>query len=95
LFQIDGTTKGTIVPGNKMKDLGFEPVGTRVLINEKEEYEFTGAIIKILGDTTAGSILLGNDNCEPILGINTLESIGIIVEPVTKELKRLPAIPLK
>jgi len=32
---------------------------------------------------------------EPLLGVTALESVGIIVDPANKTLKRLPAIPLK
>jgi hypothetical protein len=32
---------------------------------------------------------------EPILGVTALESVGIVVDPANKTLKRLPAIPLK
>jgi len=32
---------------------------------------------------------------EPILGVTALESVGIMLDPTTKTLKRLPAVPLK
>jgi hypothetical protein len=48
-----------------------------------------------MGDITAGRIILGPDNCEPLLGVTVLESTGIIVDPANRQLKRLPAIPLK
>ncbi|MBI2952102.1 clan AA aspartic protease, partial [bacterium] len=37
----------------------------------------------------------GPDTAEPILGVTALESVGITVDPATRTLKRLPAIPLK
>jgi len=47
------------------------------------------------GEITAGRIIFGEAGVEPILGVTALESVGIIVDPVNKTLKRLPAIPLK
>ena len=42
-----------------------------------------------------GRIIFGEPNCEPLLGVTALESVGIMVDPANKTLKRLPAIPLK
>ena len=37
----------------------------------------------------------GLTNVEPLLGVTALESVGITIDPATRTLKRLPAIPLK
>ena len=42
-----------------------------------------------------GRVIFGPDNAEPLLGVTALESVGIVVDPANKTLKRLPAIPLK
>ena len=44
---------------------------------------------------TAGRVIFGPDRAEPLLGVTALESVGILVDPANKTLKRLPAIPLK
>ena len=44
---------------------------------------------------TAGRIIFGEPGAEPLLGVTALESVGIMVDPTNKTLKRLPAIPLK
>ena len=62
---------------------------------QKVTYEYCGAILKFMGDTTFGRIIMGPDNIEPILGVTALESTGIIVDPANRQLKRLPSIPLK
>ncbi|MEW5814229.1 MAG: hypothetical protein AB1798_02390 [Spirochaetota bacterium] len=48
-----------------------------------------------MGEITAGRVIFGKTEAEPILGVTALESVGIIVDPANKTLKRLPAIPLK
>lgn len=48
-----------------------------------------------MGEVTAGRVIFGPDQAEPILGVTALESVGITIDPATRTLKRLPAIPLK
>ena len=60
-----------------------------------EEYEFGLAEISFMGEVTAGRVIFGPDKVEPLLGVTALESVGIIVDPTNRTLKRLPAIPLK
>ena len=48
-----------------------------------------------MGEVTAGRVIFGPDRAEPLLGVTALESVGILVDPANKTLKRLPAIPLK
>jgi hypothetical protein len=48
-----------------------------------------------MGEVTAGRVIFGPDNADPILGVTALESVGITVDPTSRTLKRLPAIPLK
>ena len=48
-----------------------------------------------MGEITAGRVIFGPDGVEPILGVTALESVGITIDPASRTLKRLPAIPLK
>ena len=48
-----------------------------------------------MGETTVGRVVFTAPGTEPLLGVTALESVGIIVDPNNKTLKRLPAIPLK
>ncbi|MDY6862677.1 MAG: hypothetical protein SV062_06775 [Thermodesulfobacteriota bacterium] len=48
-----------------------------------------------MGEITAGRIIFGEPSSEPLLGVTALESLGIMVDPTNKTLKRLTAIPLK
>jgi hypothetical protein len=42
-----------------------------------------------------GTIIFGDDDAEPILGVTALESVGIEVDPRNQRLKRMPATRLK
>ena len=48
-----------------------------------------------MGEMTAGRVIFGPDGVEPILGVTALESVGITIDPASRTLKRLRAIPLK
>lgn len=63
-------------------------------VGEFREFAYGLVQIEFLGEITAGRIIFGDPDCEPILGVTVLESVGIMVEPINKTLKRLPAIQL-
>ena len=69
--------------------------GYRAADGSLHEYAFGLARIEFMGEVTAGRVLFGPDDVEPLLGVTALESVGITVDPATRTLKRLPAIPLK
>ena len=60
-----------------------------------KEYPYGLARVEFMGETTAGRVIFGEPGSEPLLGVTALESVGIVVDPANKTLRRLPAIPLK
>ena len=62
---------------------------------EPVEYEVGFARVSFMGEETVAQVIFGPPNVEPILGVVALENTGIVVDPVSNTLKRLPAIPLK
>jgi predicted aspartyl protease len=59
------------------------------------EYEYGFARVSFLGEETVAPIIFGPAAAEPPLGVVALESLGLIVDPISKALKRLNAKPLK
>ena len=97
-FLVDTGATDSLAPASELRNAGIEPVGKTVyeLANGRVvEYEFGLAEISFMGEITAGRVIFGPDNAEPILGVTALESVGITIDPATRTLKRLPAIPLK
>lgn len=87
-----------LAPARELKRIGVEAVGTTVYEladGSLHEYPFGLVEISFMGEVTAGRVIFGPDNAEPILGVTPLESVGITIDPATRTLKRLPAIPLK
>lgn len=62
---------------------------------EPVEYEVGFARVAFMGEETVAQVIFGPPGVEPILGVVALENTGIIVDPITNTLKRLPALPLK
>ena len=60
-----------------------------------KEFPFGLVRIEFMGETTAGRVIFGEPGAEPLLGVTALESVGIMVDPANKTLRRLPAVPLK
>lgn len=97
-FLVDTGATDTLVPSDELGKVGITAVGKmayELASGEVVEYEFGIAKIEFMGEITAGRVIFGPPGSEPLLGVTALESVGILVDPANKTLKRLPAIPLK
>jgi clan AA aspartic protease len=98
LCLVDTGATDCLVPGEAVRALGLEPKGeVRVILADEREarMQFAGAEIEFMGEITYGRVLFGPDGAQPLLGVVALESVGIIVDPTTQQLRRLPALLLK
>ena len=98
IFLVDTGSSDSMAPRAELKKIGITPIDKKIYEladGSKREYEFGIAVIEFMGEITAGRIIFGPDDVEPILGVEALESVGIIVDPKKRTLRRLPAIPLK
>jgi clan AA aspartic protease len=96
-FLVDTGATDSLVPAAELRRIGVQPVGSTVyeLAGTVHEYPFGLVQIQFMGEVTAGRVIFGPDDAEPLLGVTALESVGITVDPANRTLKRLPAIPLK
>jgi len=97
-FLVDTGAIDSLAPAAELRKAGIQPVGQTAyeLANGRlEEYEFGLPEISFMGEVTAGRVIFGPDNVEPLLGVTALESVGITIDPATRTPKRLHAIPLK
>ncbi len=98
LFLVDTGAIDCMVPGNRLQEIGLVPEGKRTYeLADGSEVVFDVAVARIefMGEIVGVTVIFGNDNVEPILGVTALESVGIQVDPTTQRLKRLPAVSLK
>lgn len=97
-FLVDTGATDCLVSSSELARIGVQPVGqTSYELAEGRvvEYRFGLAEIAFLEEVTAGRVIFGPDNVEPKLGVTALESVGVTVDPATRTLRKLPAIPLK
>jgi clan AA aspartic protease len=97
-FLVDTGATDCLGPAADLRRLKVKPVGKmayELADGTVREYPFGLVRIEFMGEVTAGRVIFGPDDAEPILGATALESVGITIDPANRTLKRLPAIPLK
>ncbi len=97
-FLVDTGATDSMAPAGELRKIGVQPVGKRIYEladGTTREYPFGLVEIRFMGEVTAGRVIFGPDNVEPLLGTTALESAGITVDPRSQTLRRLPAISLK
>ena len=97
-FLVDSGAIDSMVPASELRRIGVESIGLRryeLADGTIQEYAFGLAQVEFLGEITAGRVIFGPEGVEPLLGATALESAGMIVDPGSQTLKRLPAISLK
>jgi clan AA aspartic protease len=97
-FLVDTGATDSLAPAKELKKAGIKPRGRmayELADGRTVEYDFGLVEIEFMGELTSGRVIFGPDNAEPLLGVTALESVGISVDPTTRTLKRMPAIPLK
>ena len=98
LFLVDTGATDCLVPKQHLKAIGLKPKGQRTyeLANGAElKLDVTSADIEFMGDFVGGTIIFGEEDAEPLLGMTALESVGIEVDPLNQRLKRRAAVRLK
>jgi len=97
-FLVDTGTIDCMAPESKLVAAGITVEGKEVyeLANgQPVEYYYGFARVAFMGEETVSKIIFGPEETEPLLGVGVLESVGILVDPVSRTLKRLAAKPLK
>ena len=97
-FLVDTGAIDCLAPREALVAAGIKPEGRafyELADGRPVEYEYRFARVALLGEETVALINFGPAEAEPILGVVALESMGLVVDPVSKTLKRLHAKPLK
>lgn len=98
LFLVDTGATDTLVPRPQLEAIGLRPKGQRTyqLADGSDlVMDVTTADIGFMGEHVGGTVLFGEPGAEPLLGVTALESVGIDVDPLNQQLKRLPSVRLK
>ena len=96
-FLVD-TAFDSLVPRRHLEEIGLEPLAreTYVLADGSPiDVDTTVGRIEFMGKIVGGTLVFGDGDAEPLLGVTALESGGFEVDPRSQQLKRLPAALLK
>ena len=93
LFLVDTANMNSVVPKPYLDTIGLKPKGQRIC--GTNILDATVADIEVMGETVGATVLYGESDAEPSLGLTALASAGIEVDPADGKLKRRSAVRLK
>ncbi len=94
-FLVDSGAAYSVVPTKILKKIGITPTGKRSFIlanGEKVEWEIGNANFIYQTEIGASPVIFGEKDDIFLLGVVTLESLGLILDPIRRELKPLPML---
>ena len=97
-FLVDTGAFHTLVPRRHLEAIGIRPDRQRTFeMADGTPITLDIAIARLdfLGEYGADVVVFGEGDVEPLLGVTALESAGMVVDPRTQQLRRLPILPLK
>ena len=97
-FLVDSGMYDSLVPRERLEAIGLKPRGSRdyfLADGQPLTLEATVAEIEFEGVIVGGTIAIGPEGTEPLLGVTALESGGFEIDPLNERLKRLPGVMMK
>jgi len=89
-FITDTGAMWTVVPGGILQKLGIEPTGKtrfKLASGEVRNFPVGDAYIEVEGISRATTVVFGSDEAPALLGVTSLEQLGLEVDPITGKLK--------
>jgi clan AA aspartic protease len=89
-FIADTGAMWTVLPKSKLQALGIQPIGERtfkLVDGEARRFPVGDARIEIEGLAVMTTLVFGSEDAPALLGVTTLEQLGLEVDPVTGKLK--------
>lgn len=93
-FLIDSGAVYSVVPAHILKKLGIKPTSTQEFIlanGEVIKRPLGNAFFEYQGKIRAAPVVFGDKGIY-LLGATTLEALGMMLDPIRRELKPLPMI---
>ena len=95
LFLVDTAKMNSVVPRPHLDAIGLKPKCKRVcrtMEGGEVVRDATVADVEVMGETVGVTVLYGESDAEPLLGLTALASAGIEVDPTDRKLRRRPAV---
>jgi len=94
-FLVDSGAIYSVVPSGILKRLGIKPLAEeefRLANGERITRKKGIALFKYLDKIGGADVIFGEKDDSTLLGAFTLESLGLILDPLKRQLKTLPMI---
>lgn len=94
-FLVDSGAAYSVVPAKVLKKLGIIPTSKRSFIlanGETVEWQVGNALFCYQNEIGASPVIFGDKEDIYLLGVVTLKSLGLILDPIRRELKPLPML---
>lgn len=94
-FLVDSGAVYSLVPRERLQEIGIEPHSRRTFIlanGEGIERDLGSAIFEYQAQRGDSLVIFGEQGDSPLLGATTLEGFGLILDPFRRELKPLPML---
>ncbi len=92
---IDTGSTYTWINAKRLKEIYVEPTGKRrfkTIEGRIIEREIGEAVIEYMGEKATCIVVFGNEGDAEVLGLTALENLGLEVDPITRELRKVEAI---
>ena len=97
-FLVDTGAIDCLVPRRHLESIGLAPEAQRIYhLADGSEVRMDVAVGKIefMEEIVGGTIVFGEGNAEPLLGVTAMESAGVEVDPHNQTLNKLPFVRLR
>ena len=94
-FLVDSGAQYSVVPTTVLRRLGIKPGKTKsfILADGTEIKRTVGqALFRMNGEEGASPVIFGEKGDSTLLGILSLEALGLVLDPFKRELRPLPMI---
>jgi clan AA aspartic protease len=94
-FLVDSGATYTVVPADMLTRLGIKPHSKRTFVvadGTERERRFADALFEYRGNKGASPVIFGEPGDATLMGTVTLESLGLLLDPVRRELRPLPML---
>ena len=98
LFLVDTAVTDCLVPRQHLEAIGLEAKGDRIysLADGSElRMSVTTGRVELMGEVVGATILMADEDADPVMGTTALASAGIEVDPRYQELRRMPFVRLR
>lgn len=90
---VDSGAAYAVVSGEVLRELGIRPTGRRtfILADGTEIVRRTGAaLFRFRGQEGASTVIFGEPGDASLLGVVTLEELGLVLDPMRRDLRPMP-----